>query len=213
MRTERVVAIVVVIAVAAGASARLWRASRHAPAPPPEIGGAVLPVPRALTAFELVDADGRPFAAHDFAGHWSFVYFGYTDCPDACPLAMVELTRLKRLLAEQGVAAATEYYFVSVDPERDTPERLGEYVRYFDPAFHGLTGTPEALAAFARDAGAVFFVPPGQDEHAYVVSHSSSITLLDPDAKIHAVFTAPHDPEALARDFAKIAARSARPAG
>jgi len=119
----------------------------------------------------------------------------------------VELASLKELLTAQAPDTRVEYYLVSVDPQRDTAERLREYVAYFDPAFRGLTGEPEQIAALARAAGAVYFVPPGQDEKTYLVSHSSSITLLDPDGRLHAVFTSPHEPGQLARDFGKIVAR------
>jgi len=94
-----------------------------------------------------------------------------------------------------------------VDPQRDSPERLHEYVTYFDPEFRGLTGDVVAITALANAAGAVFFVPPGQDEKTYLVSHSSSIALVEPGGGLRAVFTAPHDAEHVAGDFTKIYAR------
>jgi protein SCO1/2 len=190
------------VLVAGIAAARFWLAAPGAPLP--EIGGYVLAEPRALPDVALVDSDGSPFGAREFAGHWSFLYFGYTYCPDVCPLSLVELASLKELLAAQAPGAPAEYYLVSVDPKRDTPERLREYVTYFDPAFRGLTGEPDALAQLAASVGAIFFVPPGQDEQTYVVSHTSNVTLLDPDGQLHAVFTTPHTPTQLAADFAKV---------
>src|SRR5688572_258963 len=127
--------------MALGVTAWLFIAARK-PARP-EIGGYVLATPRELPAVELVDERDAPFRAGAFAGHWSFLYFGYTYCPDVCPLTLVELAELKKLLAANGVAESTRYYLVSVDPERDTPERLREYVAYFDSELRGLTGTPE----------------------------------------------------------------------
>ena len=182
-----------------------WTAGRSLPLP--DINGFVLPVATPLEDVVLVDSAGQPFTSRDFTGHWSFLYFGYTYCPDVCPLALLELGSLKEALAKQAPGLAAEYYFVSVDPGRDTPERLREYVTYFDPAFRGLTGEPERLASFAQAVGAIYFVAPGQDAEGYLVSHTSNITLLDPVGRLHAVFTAPHTPGQLAGDFAKILAR------
>jgi len=199
------IGVAAALAIAVGIGAGLWR--RAGPSPPPEIGGYVLPTPKPLGTFELVDDRGTKVTAHDLAGGWSFLYFGYTYCPDVCPLTLVELADVKKKLAERTPRASVSVYFVSVDPQRDTPERLHDYVNYFDPDFHGLTGDVAAITALANAVGAVFFVPPGQDEKAYLVSHSSSIALLDPAGDLRAVFTAPHDAEQVAADFTKIYAR------
>jgi protein SCO1/2 len=198
------IGIAAALAIAVGIGAGVWR--RTAPKPP-EIGGYVLPTPKPLGAFELVDDRGKKVTAQDFAGRWSFVYFGYTYCPDVCPLTLVELADVKKRLAERTPSASVSVYFVSVDPQRDSPERLHEYVTYFDPDFHGLTGDIGAITALANATGAVFFVPPGQDEKTYLVSHSSSIALLEPAGDLRAVFAAPHDAAQVAGDFTKIYAR------
>ena len=96
---------------------------------------------------------------------------------------------------------------MSVDPKRDTPARLREYVAYFDPALRGLTGSSAALAALAQATDTLFDVPEGQGADNYLVSHSSNVVLLDPNGDVHAVFTPPHDPARLVVDFAKVAAR------
>jgi protein SCO1/2 len=198
-----------IAAIAAGAAAlglATWLFLNGRP-PPPDIAGYVLATPRALPSFELVDERGAPFPSSDFAGHWSFLYFGYTYCPDVCPLTLVELAAVKKHLAAEPAAAPAEYYLVSVDPRRDTPERLREYVAYFDPGLHGLTGSAAALSAFAQATETVFDVPEGQDGDNYLVSHSSNVVLLDPRGRVHAVFTPPRDPAGLAADFREIAAR------
>ena len=170
----------------------------------------MLPAPRALPAVALVDEHGRAFGPADFAGRWSFLYFGYTYCPDVCPLTLVELATLKKSLAEQLPDTRTDYYLVSVDPARDTPERLREYVTYFDADFHGLTGPMDDLKALAQQTGSVFLVPEGQSEDGYLVSHSSNIALVDPEGRLAAVFTSPHAPKQLAADFGQIVAYRAR---
>jgi protein SCO1/2 len=201
------VGLIAGIAIAAGIAASLWRRQHVVDARPPEIGGYVLPQPRALDAFELVDETGARFVPRDFTGRWSFLYFGYTYCPDVCPLTLVELGEVKKKLAERTPGAAASFYFVSVDPDRDTPDRLREYVTYFDPEFRGLTGDPAQIAALAHAVGAVYFVQPGQSEKSYLVSHSSNIALLDPSGGLRAVFTAPHVAAQVADDFAAIFAR------
>jgi protein SCO1/2 len=122
-------------------------------------------------------------------------------------LTLVELNKLRLTLAADGFTEPTTYYFVSVDPQRDTPDRLREYVAYFDPELRGLTGSAEALTALAQAADTVFDVPddPGTDN--YLVSHSSNVVLLDPNGRVHAVLAAPHDPARMAHDFTRIAAR------
>jgi protein SCO1/2 len=204
-RVSGILAATAVAALAAGIAVRFWTGEPSLPLP--DINGFVLPVPTHLDDVALIDSAGHAFTARDFAGHWSFLYFGYTYCPDVCPLAMLELSALKDSLAKLTPEIAAEYYFVSVDPARDTPERLREYVTYFDPALRGLTGEPERLASFAQAVGAIYFVPPGQSAEGYGVSHTSNVTLLDPEGRLHAVFTAPHTPAQLASDFAKVLAR------
>jgi protein SCO1/2 len=188
------------------AAAALYTLGARRGEPLPEIGGFVLAEPRALD-FALVDSEGQPFGPHDFTGHWSFLYFGFTHCPDVCPLSLIELTELKKKLEAQAPDVAAEYFLVSVDPARDTPQVMKDYVTYFDPAFRGLTGEPEQVAELAKAVGAIYFVPPGQSSESYVVSHSSNVTLIDPQGRLHAVFTSPHTPQQLAEDFAKVLAR------
>jgi protein SCO1/2 len=146
-----------------------------------------------------------PPSATDFAGHWSFLYFGYTYCPDVCPLTLVELAKVNELLAGEQRGDDIEYYLVSVDPKRDTPARLREYVAYFDTAFHGLSGDNDTLTALTRATETVFDVPDGQDAEHYLVSHSSNLVLLNPRGEVHAVFTPPHEPARLAAEFVAIA--------
>ena len=208
MRGSPVLVVVLVagLAIGAGIAASLaWRQAATGTRPP-KIGGYVLPEPRSLGAFELVDDNGARFAPESFAGSWSFLYFGYTYCPDACPLALVELGEVKKKLAERTPAAAARFYFVSVDPDRDTPDRLHDYVGYFDPELRGLTGNLAQIAVLANAVGAVYFVPPGQDEKSYLVSHSSNIALLDPSGGLRAVFTSPHVAGQISDDFASILA-------
>ncbi|HEY8520945.1 MAG TPA: SCO family protein [Gammaproteobacteria bacterium] len=208
MSAARITSIAsIALAALAAAAAGAWLGMRTS-APreqlAPTIGGYVLDEPRALPDFALVDGEGRPFGANDFLGRWSFLYFGYTYCPDVCPLALVQLAELKKILAETEPGVATAYYLVSVDPARDTPERLRDYVTYFDPGFRGLTGPLAEIDKLAKAASVVYVIPEAEEGESYLVGHSSTITLIDPEGRIHAIFTSPFEAETLAADFSTI---------
>jgi protein SCO1/2 len=194
----------------------LWLGLRGvAPSTPPGadpfVDGGYVVAPRPLEHFELVDGDGRPFGREQLRGHWSFVYFGYTHCPDVCPLTLVELARLKERIAAACSGVVDRYYLVSVDPRRDTPERLREYVAYFDPEFAGLTGPPAQIDKLTAQVGAVYTVPEAPDSDEYLVGHSSTVTVLDPEGRHYAVLTAPHTAAGMLRGFAQILDRASAP--
>jgi protein SCO1/2 len=173
-------------------------------APPLEIRGYVLPEPEAIEPFSLVDDSGQPFGREALAGGWSFLYFGYTYCPDICPLTLVEVANLRRQLRIRCDGLDARYYLVSVDPQRDTPERLREYVRYFDRDFHGVTGRAAEIDKLVKKVGAFYELPADRSNDAYLVGHSSTVTVIDPEGKLHAVFTMPHTGENMADDFAAV---------
>jgi len=174
---------------------------------PPSIAGFVYPEPRAISPFRLTDHNGKPFDLDALKGKWSFVYFGYTYCPDVCPTTLAELSRTRKLLEEAGLDGGTQYVFVSVDASRDTPRRLGEYVGFFNPKFVGATGSDEALTGLTRQLGVAYSFPEGRKGKTYAVDHSSIVALFDPDARLHAVFTPPQKAEEIAEGFRKILGR------
>jgi len=165
--------------------------------------GYVLDAPRPLPTFELLDEQGQPFTESDFQGQWSLLYFGFTFCPDICPNSMSVMAEVKQGL-DKNPALEDHYFLVSVDPDRDTPERMAEYVAYFDPAFRGLTGTFDQLDILTQAAGAVYKVPEAPETADYLVAHSSTLTLIDPQGRVHAIFTSPFDPAAIRADLARI---------
>ena len=174
---------------------------------PPSIAGFVYPEPKAISPFSLSTQDGRPFDLESLRGKWSFVYFGYTYCPDVCPTTLEELARARKLLEDAGADTATQYVFVSVDPQRDTPQRLAQYVAFFDRTFLGATGSDEALSGLTRQIGVAYAFPGGKKGDRYAVDHSSIVALFDPDARLHAVFTPPQEAQGIAEGFRKIRAR------
>ena len=138
--------------------------------------------------FTLQSANG-PVSLADFRGKVVLLYFGYTSCPDICPTSLALMQgALHRL--EPAELERVQGLFVSVDPQRDTPQRLAEYTAYFHPAITGVTGTPEAVAEAAGQYGAVYRRVESDSDMGYLVDHSSATYVIDPAGELHAVL--PH---------------------
>lgn len=170
----------------------------------PEISGFAFPDPTALSDIELIDENKQPLTENFFLGDWTFIYVGYTFCPDACPISLNILSQMHAKLEEQNAAGNVKTLLVSVDPERDSPERLKEYVKYFNKNFTGATGTESNLASFAKQVSAVYSLPSDRSSENYLVDHSSSIILINPKAQVHAIFTPPQKADLLAADYIKL---------
>ncbi|PUB88358.1 MAG: hypothetical protein DBP01_12095, partial [gamma proteobacterium symbiont of Ctena orbiculata] len=136
---------------------------------------------------------------------FSFMSFGYTYCPDICPTTMSLFAEMHNRIQAQKSTKPYQVTFVSVDPERDSLERLSEYVTYFDPSFVGATGPEEALQALTKPLGILYRRVETEDSAmGYVMDHSASIILVDPQGRFHAYFSPPHDAEKMANDFIAI---------
>jgi len=167
-----------------------------------EISGFIFPEALPLAGVELIDHNNKPFTEANFKDKWTLVYVGYTFCPDACPIA---LTTLSQVWSEiEHLQSKTAVTLVSIDPTRDTPEHLKNYIKYFNESFTAATGEPAALKSFADQVKAHYLVPEDKSDPNYLVDHSSTIILIDPDASVHAVFTSPQTVENLARDYSNI---------
>ena len=136
---------------------------------------------------ELTNQHGERLRLSDLAGNAIMLFFGYTYCPDICPMTLARMRSVKASLPPED-AARFIGVLVSVDPARDTPERLGEYVEFFDPGFIGLTGGEEELQTIARRYGAQFEIPEGQPEDSYLVNHSTVGYLIDPAGRVRALY-------------------------
>lgn len=186
------------VALAAG----FWFANQQQSPINTEIAGFAYPSPAALENIQLVDHHNKPFDESYFKGKWTFVYVGYTFCPDACPMTLTILDQLRNLLQESGdLQDNISMMLVSVDPARDTPERLNSYISHFNDRFVAATGEPEQIKAFTRQVSALFVVPENPQDQNYLVDHSSTVILIDPNAAVHALFTPPQEAESLANDF------------
>jgi len=151
----------------------------------------VLPDPNPVPEFTLVDQDGEAIDQSVFRGQWDLVFFGFTHCPDICPTTLQVLAAAKTALADKGQAPLPRIVLVSVDPERDTPDVLGQYVDYFGEGNLGITGTLEEVTKLTSGLG-IFFEKQPADGDNYGVDHSAAVLVIDPDGGFNALFSGPH---------------------
>jgi len=140
--------------------------------------------PREVKPFELTDHNGQSFTKDQLKGQWSLVFFGYTSCPDVCPTTLQNLGFIYDDL--KTAANNSQVLLVSVDPQRDTQEKLSQYIAYFNREFIALRAGHEVLFPFARNMGLMYAI--SGEEEAYLVDHSASIVLINPDGNITAIF-------------------------
>ena len=165
----------------------------------------LLPQPRELPAFNLRQSDGTPLVAGELAGHWTLVFLGFTFCPDVCPTTLAELAQAQKQWEALPESTRPRVLFVSVDPERDTPGKTGEYAHAFHPDTLAATADVPALEKFATSLGFVFMKAPGANfEHNpqdYSVDHSAHIAVLDPQGRLAGLIRPPLQPQAIAADL------------
>jgi protein SCO1 len=135
--------------------------------------------------FNLIDQDGQPFSDHDLKGKTFLVFFGFTHCPDVCPTTLFEISEIMRTLGSE--ADRTAALFISVDPERDTPEAMKDYLSSFDPHLRGLTGDAAALAAVAK-AYRVYYKKVPLEGGDYTMDHTAIVYLMDKDGRFVSPF-------------------------
>lgn len=161
---------------------------------------------RELVDFELVSHQGEAFTRDSLEDRWTLLFFGFTNCPDICPMTLFELAGVREYLAEENLADAIRTVFVTVDPARDTPEQLAAYVPEFDPTFIGVTGELEEIDRLARDVGIAHARHDQNGGDDYLVDHGTAVLLINPRAELQAVFTAPHRAASMASDLERILA-------
>jgi protein SCO1 len=189
------------VAAAGGvAAALIWS---HKP-PVALTTGVVLVPSRALADFSLIDNQGRSFGAANLRGHWSLMFFGYTNCPDFCPTTLTTLAALEKRLRAAKAVVPPQVIFVSVDAKRDTPAQLAKYVPSFDPDFIGLTAADQpAIERQAKKWGVAVMIEPAADGN-YTVDHSGAMFVINPAGNLAAILTGPFTVDALQSDFKRI---------
>jgi len=182
----------------------------------------VFPEAVTVTDFKLKHPELGQYDVDSIKGNWSLFFFGYARCPDICPTELFMMAEMMRQIEKNPpIAVQTpQVVFVSLDPQQDTPELLQQYVGFYHPSFIGITGKQLVVDQLSRSMGAFYErvyhlngkvltfdpedgVPEGL-ENSYLINHSASIFLVNPDGKLQAVFSAPHQPDVMIRDLALI---------
>jgi protein SCO1/2 len=169
--------------------------------------------PRVVQPFKLINTRNETITNADLEGHWTLLLIGYTSCPDVCPMTLARLHQ--HMDALMALPEPLEVWFVSVDPKRDTPEHLREYLSYFDDRIVGLTGEPDVLYELARNLNLVYVLQGDVHSEQYMVDHSASEVVIDPQGRLYGRFPPQDrvegvplvDPEAVAADLARMMRR------
>ncbi len=189
-----------------------------------EKGVFMLPVPRDISPFELSDHYGTPFDNSRLLGKWTFMYFGFTNCPDICPTSMSVLGQVDQQLRTAGDQYADQFQgvLVTVDPERDTVDRLGPYATAFSPHFFGVLGDIASTFVLAQQLNVAFAKVPlsGDEDNAdsgaqdpageaagYTMDHTGNIVIINPKGHYHGFIKLPHEAETIRLTFQSLAAR------
>lgn len=168
--------------------------------------GTLLPQPRQLPEFTLLRDNGQAYTLASLQGQWTLFFPGFTTCPDICPTTLAFLKNLSAKLKAEG--QTLNVVFISVDPERDTAERLASYVHFFSPDFVGVTAKEPELARFAQLLGIAYSKVPGKTPENYTMDHTAALVLVDPKGGISAYFTPPHQLEEMNTDLLAIMKRN-----
>ena len=192
-----------VAALAAGAG--MWLGGRLLLSPTPaKFENAVLyPQARAIPEFHLIQADGQPLSLDNWRGHWNVVYFGYTSCPDVCPTTLATFKQVWKDLGQRNLTDRVRFDFVSVDPQRDTPEHLRQYVGFFSQDFIAATGSDQELTTLTRALGLIYSRTTAANGNIEV-DHSGSAVIVDPQGRLLGMFRPPFVARALSADLAAL---------
>lgn len=206
-----------------------------------QLHATLLPQPRMLQPFILTNTDNQPFTNQSLQGHWTFLFFGFTNCAYMCPTTMAALKQVYNNL-QTHQQTSPQMMFVSLDPQRDTLARIKQYVTGFNPTFQGATGSKAQLDQLTSQLNVLYLktnqpatslqntagskntegsqnagaqnvagsqtAVGSQNKADYQIDHSGTVLLIDPKGELYAVFSMPHDPESISKDFRIIAARS-----
>ena len=166
------------------------------------LGAYFIDPPRQLAEFQLKDDSGDIFLPDQFKDKWNILFFGFTYCPDICPLTMKQMSDVKQSLGENS--EKIRFFLVSVDPDRDKPENLRTYLDNFDTEFKGLTGEIDQIYRFSTQVNAPFFPVVNNPDPNYTVDHSGSLVLISPEANYAGFFRAPHDTNKITKALASL---------
>ena len=170
---------------------------------PQGLEATVLETPRAIRPFKLINHHNQPFTEQSLKGQWSFMFFGFTNCPDICPSTLTVMKSVwQKLAMEKSDPNYPRLFFVSVDPDRDKIENLKKYVTYFEPSFVGVTGSLDEIDNLTGQLGILYgYDDKNSDNENYSVNHSAQLLLIDPQGRMRAVISPPHDSTTIAKNY------------
>ncbi len=203
--------MLLIVAAAIAAAAGLWVGLGQRDAGSSGLKGRMqaallYPTPRPIDAFALNRADGGRFTNADLAGRWTLGFFGFTHCPDICPTTLAVMKDVEQQLASAPLSQPLQLLFVSVDPERDTPEALADYAGFFSRNIVAATVAEPALRAFTTGLGIVY-MQTALDAGGYTVDHSAQIIIIDPQGQLAGMFRPPLDAARIVADLRTLAAQ------
>ncbi|HJE27607.1 MAG TPA: SCO family protein [Pseudomonas nitrititolerans] len=170
-----------------------------------DAGIVILPQGRDVPKLTLTNQDGEPVQVDQLDGKWTLLFFGYTFCPDICPATLAELRQLRSQLPDE-VREQLRPVLVSVDPARDTPEQLKQYLEFFGEGFVGLTGTLDDIQTLANGVG-IPFIPGDTSRENYTVDHSGNLVIIGPDGRQHGFIRAPLKVQKLSQQLPALLSR------
>jgi protein SCO1/2 len=182
-----IIAFLLGIALAAG----IWTAVNMQRANATLLSATLLPAPAELPQVSLLNHEAQAIDEQVFAGQWDLVFFGFTHCPDICPVTLQVLSAAKRQLIKENFESLPRIVLVTVDPERDTPAKLADYISAFGDGNLGITGDPNEIRKLTSSLGIYFQKQDSGDEY-YSVDHSAVVIVMDPEGRFHSLFSSPH---------------------
>jgi len=169
--------------------------------------GTIFPVPRDISPFSLVYADQKPFTNQNLKGHWSMLFFGFTNCPSLCPTTLNVLNKMYTAMQKDQIKQLPQIVFISVDPDRDTALKTNKYAMSFNKQFIGATGTKNNIKKLADELSIMYMKVKNtnaNNPNDYQVDHSGTILLFNPQGQLLALFSTPHDADNLKNDMLAI---------
>jgi len=196
-------AVLIVLGMAAAVfTARYYRTAER----PADIQGLLWPHPKKLHAFETVTDTGARFGIDQLHGKWSFIYFGFTHCQDTCPFTASVMSQVYQRLHQQHLAGNVQMLFVTVDPERDTSQRLADFLQQYDSPITGLGGSLAQVRSLASQIGVAFSKGKTGKDGGYDMNHSAALFLIGPEGRLLSLFYQPLKPDAVFDRFQRIRA-------
>ncbi len=174
-----------------------------------KIDGVFLPAPKEITDFNLTDNKGNAFTKENLKGRWTMMFFGFTNCGYVCPTTLSALNKMYQSLQKDlSENQLPQVLFISVDPDRDSIKRINSFVSSFNANFIGARAEIEELAALEKqlNIAVVKMMPPGKGKDRYNIDHSAEILLFNPDGKLQAYFSFPHEAPQMIKDYKAIIA-------